>query len=102
MEQYNDVSRDAVEADYDATLLALTDDGSMPVEVQRADAVVRAQVNDVDAVPPGRADVRLPPDPGNLPRADGQRLEAGAVVLQRACPGGAAADDSRARADERI
>ena len=52
MEQYNDVSRDAIEADYDATLLALTDDGSMPVEVQRADAVVRAQVNDVDQVPP--------------------------------------------------
>jgi len=52
MEQYNDVGRDAVEADYDATLQALTDDGSMPVEVQRADAVVRAQVNDVDEVPP--------------------------------------------------
>jgi ABC-type nitrate/sulfonate/bicarbonate transport system substrate-binding protein len=52
MEQYNDVGRDAVEADYDATLQALTDDGSMPVEVQRADAEVRAQVNEVDEVPP--------------------------------------------------
>jgi NitT/TauT family transport system substrate-binding protein len=44
--------RPANEADYDVTLPALTEDGSMPIEVQRQDAIVRAQVNDVDQVPP--------------------------------------------------
>jgi ABC-type nitrate/sulfonate/bicarbonate transport system substrate-binding protein len=52
MGKYNDNPRAANEADYDATLPALTEDGSMPPEVQRQDAIVRAQVNDVDQVPP--------------------------------------------------
>ncbi|HZR99442.1 MAG TPA: ABC transporter substrate-binding protein [Chloroflexota bacterium] len=52
MEKYNGNPRPVNEADYDATLPALTEDGSMPAEVQRQDAIVRAQVNDVDQVPP--------------------------------------------------
>jgi ABC-type nitrate/sulfonate/bicarbonate transport system substrate-binding protein len=52
MEKYNGLPRDANEADYDSTLPALTEDGSMPTEVQRQDATVRAQVNDVDQFPP--------------------------------------------------
>jgi ABC-type nitrate/sulfonate/bicarbonate transport system substrate-binding protein len=52
MEKYNGNPRAANEADYDVTLPALTEDGSMPVEVQRQDAIVRAQINDVDQVPP--------------------------------------------------
>jgi ABC-type nitrate/sulfonate/bicarbonate transport system substrate-binding protein len=48
MEKYNGLDRAANDADYDATLPALTTDGSMPPEAQRADAAVRAQVNDVD------------------------------------------------------
>ncbi|HLH21643.1 MAG TPA: ABC transporter substrate-binding protein [Chloroflexota bacterium] len=52
MGKYNDLPRDANEADYDATLPALTEDGTMPADVQRQDAIVRAQVNDVDQVPP--------------------------------------------------
>ena len=52
LEKYNGLPRDANEADYDSTLPALTEDGSMPAEVQRQDAAVRAQVNDVDQVPP--------------------------------------------------
>jgi hypothetical protein len=52
MEKHNGNPRPANEADYDVTLPALTEDGSMPPEVQRQDALVRAQVNDVDQVPP--------------------------------------------------
>jgi NitT/TauT family transport system substrate-binding protein len=52
LDKQNGNPRPANEADYDATLPALTVDGSMPVEVQRQDAIVRAQVNDVDQVPP--------------------------------------------------
>ena len=52
MDKYNDNTPAANEIDYDLTLPALTPDGSMPVEVQRQDAAVRAQVNDVDQFPP--------------------------------------------------
>ena len=52
MDKVNGNPRSANEVDYDVTTAALTPDGSMPVDVQRQDAIVRAQVNDVDQIPP--------------------------------------------------
>jgi ABC-type nitrate/sulfonate/bicarbonate transport system substrate-binding protein len=50
--KYNGDPRDANEADYDDVLTSLTEDGSMPVETQEHDAVVRAALNDVEQIPP--------------------------------------------------
>ena len=40
------------EVDYDETIGLMTDDGSMPVEVQQRDATVRAALNGIATVPP--------------------------------------------------
>ncbi|HLH21647.1 MAG TPA: ABC transporter substrate-binding protein [Chloroflexota bacterium] len=52
MSKYNGDPREANEADYDDVLASMTEDGTMPVEAQRRDAQVRAEVNDVDQYPP--------------------------------------------------
>ena len=44
--------REVNEADYDATLPAMTEDGGMPEEVQRRDTAVRAEVNGLAHYPP--------------------------------------------------
>jgi ABC-type nitrate/sulfonate/bicarbonate transport system substrate-binding protein len=49
--KYNGLSRQANEADYDDTLSTMTEDGTMPAEVQQRDAIVRAAVNEVEQVP---------------------------------------------------
>jgi NitT/TauT family transport system substrate-binding protein len=50
--KYNGLSHAANEADYDDTLSTMTDDGTMPAEVQQRDAVVRAALNEVEQFPP--------------------------------------------------
>jgi ABC-type nitrate/sulfonate/bicarbonate transport system substrate-binding protein len=50
--KYNGLSRVANEADYDDNLTTMTDDGTMPAEVQQRDAVVRAALNEVEQYPP--------------------------------------------------
>jgi len=50
--QYNQKPRSTNELDYDDTLDLMTDDGSMPVDVQQRDAQVRAALNGVTQVPP--------------------------------------------------
>jgi NitT/TauT family transport system substrate-binding protein len=52
MGQHNDSPREANAADYDDVLRSLTEDGSLPVDVQRRDAAVRAELNGVEAIPP--------------------------------------------------
>jgi ABC-type nitrate/sulfonate/bicarbonate transport system substrate-binding protein len=49
---YNGLSHQANEADYEDTLSTMTDDGTMPAEVQQRDAVVRAALNEVEQFPP--------------------------------------------------
>jgi NitT/TauT family transport system substrate-binding protein len=48
LEKYNSNGRSANEADYEVTRQVLTEDGSIPADVQRADALARAEVNEVD------------------------------------------------------
>ena len=55
MAQYNGLTRAANEADYDDALRGMTPEASMPVEVQRRDAVIRAQVNEADQPPPAES-----------------------------------------------
>ncbi|HLH21638.1 MAG TPA: ABC transporter substrate-binding protein [Chloroflexota bacterium] len=50
--KYNTVPRDANEADYDDTLPTLTEDGTVPLDDARADALLRAQTNGIEQVPP--------------------------------------------------
>jgi ABC-type nitrate/sulfonate/bicarbonate transport system substrate-binding protein len=50
--KYNDRSREANATDYDDVLIAMTDDGTMPVEAQQRDTVLRAEANQVEPVPP--------------------------------------------------
>jgi ABC-type nitrate/sulfonate/bicarbonate transport system substrate-binding protein len=50
--QYNSVPRDANEVDYDDTLPILTEDGTAPLDDARADALLRAQLNGIEQVPP--------------------------------------------------
>jgi ABC-type nitrate/sulfonate/bicarbonate transport system substrate-binding protein len=52
MAQYNGQSRAANEADYDEAVRGMTPEASMPVDVQKRDTVIRAQVNEVDQPPP--------------------------------------------------
>jgi NitT/TauT family transport system substrate-binding protein len=51
-QKYSDRPRLAHEADYDELATTLTEDGSMPVDVQQRDAAVRAELNEVAVVPP--------------------------------------------------
>src|SRR5262249_53135896 len=50
--KYNDRPLVVNEVDYDETIGLMTDDGSMPVEVQQRDATVRAALNGIPTVPP--------------------------------------------------
>lgn len=52
LSKYNGLPREVNEADYDATLPAMTEDGGMPEEVQRRDTAVRAEVNGLAHYPP--------------------------------------------------
>jgi len=49
--KYNQAPRHANEVDYDLTLPALTEDGSIAPEVQRRDTAVRAEINGLDQYP---------------------------------------------------
>jgi NitT/TauT family transport system substrate-binding protein len=49
--KYNDRSREANATDYDDVLIAMTDDGSMPVDAQQHDTLLRAEANGVPPVP---------------------------------------------------
>ena len=46
-----DRSREANATDYDDVLIAMTDDGSMPVDAQQRDTLLRAEANGVPPVP---------------------------------------------------
>jgi len=50
--RYNERPREPNEVDYDDVLPAMPPDASMPVEIQRRDAALRAEVNGVAPVPP--------------------------------------------------
>jgi ABC-type nitrate/sulfonate/bicarbonate transport system substrate-binding protein len=50
--KYNGVSREANEVDYDDALPTLTEDGTVPLEDAHADALLRAQTNGIEQVPP--------------------------------------------------
>ena len=52
LDKYNDNTHDANEADYDGVLEVMTEDGSMPPDVQRIDAEVRATLNGLGHIPP--------------------------------------------------
>ena len=52
LDKYNDNTHDANEADYDGVLQVMTEDGSMPPDVQRIDAEVRATLNGLGHIPP--------------------------------------------------
>lgn len=52
MGKYNDSPREANEVDYDDVYQSMTEDGSIPVDVQRQDAVVRAELNGVELAVP--------------------------------------------------
>ncbi len=52
--KYNQLPRPANEVDYDDDIPALTPDGSVPLEVQQADTVVRAQLIGVEPPPVSR------------------------------------------------
>ena len=49
--RYNQKPRSTNEIDYDNTLLLMSEDGSMSLEVQQRDAQVRASLNGVAQVP---------------------------------------------------
>jgi ABC-type nitrate/sulfonate/bicarbonate transport system substrate-binding protein len=49
--QYNQATRHANEIDYDLTVPALTEDGSIPLDVQRRDTALRAEINGVEQYP---------------------------------------------------
>ncbi len=49
--KYNGNARDVNEVDYDQALATLTDDGTLPEDVQLSDARVRAQLVDVSTLP---------------------------------------------------
>jgi len=55
MAAHNGLPRAANEADYDDALRGMTPEASMPVEVQRRDAAIRAQVNEAEQAPPVEA-----------------------------------------------
>ena len=52
MAKYNGSPRSANENSYDETLSTMDGDSSVPVEVQRRDVAVRAQLNELDQYPP--------------------------------------------------
>jgi NitT/TauT family transport system substrate-binding protein len=50
--KYNGAPRAANEADYDDSLPTLTEDGTVPLEDARDDALLRAETNGIEQVPP--------------------------------------------------
>ena len=52
LDKYNGRPRAANEADYDDVIPSMTEDGSMPVEIQQRDTAIRAEINGLDRVPP--------------------------------------------------
>ncbi len=52
LDKYNDRPRHANEADYEDVLLSMTEDGSIPADVQQRDTQIRAAVNQLEQVPP--------------------------------------------------
>lgn len=49
---YNGIPRDANAADYDDTLPLLTEDGTVPLDDARQDALLRAATNGIEQIPP--------------------------------------------------
>jgi NitT/TauT family transport system substrate-binding protein len=49
--KYNQATRRANEIDYDLTLPALTEEGSIPLDVQQRDTAMRAEINGVEQYP---------------------------------------------------
>jgi ABC-type nitrate/sulfonate/bicarbonate transport system substrate-binding protein len=49
--KYNQATRRANEVDYDLTLPALTEDGSIPLDVQQRDTALRAEINGLEEYP---------------------------------------------------
>jgi ABC-type nitrate/sulfonate/bicarbonate transport system substrate-binding protein len=52
--KYSADAESAIQFDYDSVLPALTQDGTLPVDVQQRDAALRASLNGIDRVPDSR------------------------------------------------